>query len=62
MLICYQNELKFLKIVYFEGSYLHLYKLLCEWPLNLILLPGYNTRNSIWNSINWLIYNIITIW
>ena len=27
MLICYQNELKFLKIVYFEGSYLHLYKL-----------------------------------
>ena len=38
---------KFLKIVYFEGSYFHLYKLLREWPFNLILLPGYITGNSI---------------
>ena len=47
MLICYQNELKFLKIVYFEGTYYHLYKLLPEWQLNLILLPSYNTGNII---------------
>ena len=42
---------KFLKIFCFEGPYFHffilLYKLLREWPLNLIVLATYITGNSI---------------
>ena len=49
-------QLPILKILF--PFFILLYKLLREWPLNLILLPGYITSNSIQNSVNWLIYNI----
>ena len=52
----YQNELKFLNIVYFEGTYFHLYKLLRERLLNLILLPTIS-HIDYWDQLNsWKIF------